>query len=204
MNFLCTSHNSPPGTPLQDAVILIPESFDMSVQRVIHGHSPFQLPMDNFFNSPARELSLPIHLTVHPVSLFAVYIYKGEPPTRTNRCSNEFCIHKKVNYICGMLIKFAEKYLEELYVCGKCSDKHHRYSTGVAKGYAKCIYRLQEARTLLDLYKYNALNIEALSGNKTGLYSVRVDKKYRVEFSLDQENEVMIICNILKLSNHYK
>ena len=62
-----------------------------------------------------------------------------------------------------------------------------------------------------DLYKYKSLNFEALAGDKNGLYSVRVNNQYRVEFSITQMNlneEILeanvTICNIIELSNHYK
>lgn len=107
-----------------------------------------------------------------------------------------------------MLVEFEKEYLKELYETGKCRDKKHRYQPGVVKGYAKCIYRLQEAQRVEDLYLYHALRFEALAGDKAGLYSVRVNDQYRVEFrisAIGDTNETDItVCSITDLSNHYK
>ena len=54
--------------------------------------------------------------------------------------------------------------------------------------------------------KYKALHYEHLSGDKQGLSSVRVNDQYRIEFEEETESgkSVATICNITKLSNHYK
>lgn len=56
------------------------------------------------------------------------------------------------------------------------------------------------------LYKFNSLNFEALTGDKNGHYSIRVNNKYRIEFTLDTSSEdaLISICNIIELSNHYE
>ncbi len=50
----------------------------------------------------------------------------------------------------------------------------------------------------------NGLNYEKLKGDKSGLESVRVNDKYRIEFISTKENNEITICNIIELSNHYK
>jgi proteic killer suppression protein len=56
-----------------------------------------------------------------------------------------------------------------------------------------------------ELYPIKSLHFEALRGDKKGLYSVRVNDQYRVEFSLVEHSEqpILTICNIVELSNHY-
>jgi proteic killer suppression protein len=105
-----------------------------------------------------------------------------------------------------MLVTFEEQYLEELYMTGKSGDKKHRYQPDVVRRYAKCIYRLQEAITLEDLWKYSSLRYEVLSGDKAGISAVRVNDRYRVEFTVKkaEKEPVITICNILELSNYYK
>lgn len=41
--------------------------------------------------------------------------------------------------------------------------------------------------------------------DKAGLFSIRVNDKYRIEFSLSNNPDIKIltICNIVELSNHY-
>jgi proteic killer suppression protein len=44
-----------------------------------------------------------------------------------------------------------------------------------------------------------------LEGDKKGQYSIRVDDKYRIIFTVSTEETqpITTICKILKLSNHY-
>jgi proteic killer suppression protein len=105
-----------------------------------------------------------------------------------------------------MRVEFAKKYLLELYEKGKTADKKHRFPPEVIKGYAKAIYRLQEARTLEDLYRYHALNYKTLHGDKEGIHSIRANLQYRIEFTVTklEDEKVVTLCNIIELSNHYK
>ena len=42
-------------------------------------------------------------------------------------------------------------------------------------------------------------------GDKAGISSIRVNDKYRIEFTVSYlEEPIVTICNILELSNHYK
>lgn len=56
------------------------------------------------------------------------------------------------------------------------------------------------------LYPIHSLNYEVLKSDKMGISSIRVNDKYRIEFTVsEQESETIVyICNILELSNHYK
>lgn len=110
-----------------------------------------------------------------------------------------------------MTITFQEEYLQNLYETGKTTSKKHRYQPEIIRAYAKCIYRMEEAATPEDLYRYRSLNFEALHGDKKGLFSIRVNDKYRIEFEIHQHTEdsenakiKITVCNIIELSNHYK
>ena len=52
----------------------------------------------------------------------------------------------------------------------------------------------------------NSLNYEMLKGDKAGISFVRVNNKYRVEFTVRDsiEEPIVTVCNIIELSNHYK
>lgn len=52
----------------------------------------------------------------------------------------------------------------------------------------------------------NSLNYEALKGDKKGTSSIRVNNKYRIEFTVNEsmEEPIVTVCNITDLSNHYK
>lgn len=105
-----------------------------------------------------------------------------------------------------MEIKFDKKYLEDLYFDGKSSDKKHRFQPQIIKKYIRVIDILRGASSTEDLYGLHSLNYEMLIGDKDGIESVRVNEKYRIEFTTTKiYNDVVItVCNILELSNHYK
>ncbi len=105
-----------------------------------------------------------------------------------------------------MQIEFDQEYLRELYQLGKTSDKKHRFQPQVIKGYKKAIDVLKMARRIEDLFPFKGLNFEALQGDKIGLCSVRANGQYRVEFKVSTigDEQVITICLILELSNHYK
>ena len=54
--------------------------------------------------------------------------------------------------------------------------------------------------------KYKGLNFESLQGDKQGISSIRVNLKYRIEFTVTDTGleSFATVCNILELSNHYK
>lgn len=104
-----------------------------------------------------------------------------------------------------MLVTFEEKYLEELFENGSCSDKKHRFQPQIVKLYQRRVETLSSVPRPETLYQFNSLHFEALIGDKAGKYSVRVNNQYRVEFTLntDSEQPLITICNITDLSNHY-
>lgn len=105
-----------------------------------------------------------------------------------------------------MKIIFDKKYLEELYLEGRTSDKKHRFQPQVIAKYRKTIDLLESLSVIEDLFRFHSLNYETLSGDKTGLESVRVNNQYRIEFKTTKvvSDIVVTVCNILELSNHYK
>lgn len=104
-----------------------------------------------------------------------------------------------------MKVTFDKEYLKELYTTGKSPDKKHRFQPEVVRRYVKVIDIMVEVENVNVLALIGGLHYEHLSGDKDGLSSVRVNKKYRVEFTEQTEgNEtVATICNIIELSNHY-
>ena len=105
-----------------------------------------------------------------------------------------------------MIIEFDKDYLRELYIDGKASDKKHRYQPEVIRGYQKAVFVLSSANTVTDLFRNNALNYEVLQGDKQGVSSVRINRQYRLEFTVkDIMNEqIVTVCRLLDISNHYK
>lgn len=105
-----------------------------------------------------------------------------------------------------MIVKFGKDYLRDLFEKGKCSDKHHRFQPSVVKKYALRVVTLQNAPDIETLFPLNSLNYEELTGDKSGISSIRIDQKYRLEFTVDTEQgePAVTICTILEISNHYK
>lgn len=105
-----------------------------------------------------------------------------------------------------MFVTFKETYLQDLYENGKTSDKKHRFQPEIVKRYQKCIDYLLDAKKAEDLMLINSLNYEALKGDKQGILSIRVNNKYRVEFTVREtiDEPVITVCNVIDLSNHYK
>ena len=114
-------------------------------------------------------------------------------------------------YLCtentdAMQIVFQKEYLSELYYSGKTSDKKHRFQPDIVKRYTNVINTLASANKIEDLFPLRSLNYEVLDGDLKGLESVRVNNKYRVLFKSEkiESEEIITICNIMELTNHYK
>lgn len=104
-----------------------------------------------------------------------------------------------------MIVTFEEEYLRELYLHGKASGKKYRFQPDIVKRYQRRVEMLIAAPSPQTLYTINSLNFEALIGDKVGRFSIRVNNQYRIEFTLDndQQEPLITICNIVELSNHY-
>ncbi len=103
-----------------------------------------------------------------------------------------------------MEIHFTNAYHEKLYAGLPVSGKP-RYHEEVIEKFRKKVILLQNAENSIELKQIRSLNFEALKGKKKGLYSIRVDLKYRLEFLIEKDKitlrEIVLIEN---LSNHYK
>lgn len=105
-----------------------------------------------------------------------------------------------------MYIEFDKDYLRELYELGRTNDKRHRYQPEVIRGYQKAVFLLSSANSITDLFQNNALNYEVLQGDKKGISSVRINRKYRLEFTIHEvfNEQIITLCRLLDISNHYK
>jgi toxin HigB-1 len=100
-----------------------------------------------------------------------------------------------------MLVKFDNDYLEQLYT-GEPLKGKPKYSDVVVLKFKKCVLILKNVGSTVELSKFRSLNFEALKGQKKGMYSIRVDQGYRLEFRII--DEVVEILLIEELSNHYE
>jgi len=106
-----------------------------------------------------------------------------------------------------MVVTFEEDYLSELYEYGKTSDKKHRFQPNIVKLYIKRIRQIQSFEKVEDMFGIKSLNYEVLQGEKKGISSIRLNTKYRIEFTVTVNNTIepiVTVCNILELSNHYQ
>ncbi|MDR1592365.1 MAG: type II toxin-antitoxin system RelE/ParE family toxin [Prevotellaceae bacterium] len=105
-----------------------------------------------------------------------------------------------------MEVTFEKKYLYEMYKTGKTTDKKHRFQPEIVSKYQYCIDMLYSAKNLEVLYTIHSLHYEVLKGDKQGIFSIRVNKQYRIEFTVKDNGiePLVTVCNILELSNHYK
>ncbi len=106
-----------------------------------------------------------------------------------------------------MEIVFEKEYLKQLYAEGHAKSKKYRFPKGVITKYKATIDKLRVADCIEDLFPIKSLNYEKLQGDKKDLESVRVNKQYRIEFISSKEGEepnIITICSIVELSNHYK
>jgi len=106
-----------------------------------------------------------------------------------------------------MKIEFEYDYLRELYEEGKASGKRYRFQPGVINQYIKTVAILMKEPDTESLYQYKSLHYERKHGDLQGVEAVYVNKQYRLEFrsrSEGKEPNVITICSLLDLSNHYK
>lgn len=103
-----------------------------------------------------------------------------------------------------MVIKFNDKYLECLIKDEKIKGKP-KFSSEVILKLKKTLKILQRMPDTKSLRTLNSLNFEALKGNRYGFFSVRVDYRYRLIFSIEQD--LIVISEIIiieEITNHYQ
>ena len=105
-----------------------------------------------------------------------------------------------------MIIEYQQDYLKELYEEGKAKKKKYDFQKKIIEKYKSTIDKLKAANSIEELYPLKSLGYERLKGDKKHLESVKVDMKYRIEFISKVEGEepdIITICSIVELSNHY-
>ena len=100
-----------------------------------------------------------------------------------------------------MEFEFKNKELIKLYETGK--SKKYRFQPAVLKKFFMRIQQIEAAISLHDLWKNPSLNFEHLESK--GIYSVRVDKGYRLEIDIEWKNDEKTIGKfiILDFNKHY-
>lgn len=106
--------------------------------------------------------------------------------------------------VVGMVIRFNSKYLEAL--AQEDPKGKPRYSAEVITMFRKRLLLISMAENTNDLRALKSLHFELLKGSKQARYSIRINDKFRLEFSIEKEKGIIIeeIIVIEDLSNHYK
>ena len=103
-----------------------------------------------------------------------------------------------------MEVFFTNTNLEKIYAGLPVTGKL-KYSNQVIEKFKAKVEILKNVESSNELKNFRSLNFEALKGDKKGLYSIRVDFKYRLVFTIEKNkiklSEIIFIDN---LSNHYK
>lgn len=104
-----------------------------------------------------------------------------------------------------MVVEFSNDYLQCLFE-GKPVIGKPKFPADVITKFKKTILILQYADSSNSLKKFKGLNFEALKGNLKGYYSVRVDIRYRLIFTINKDLSLTVseIIVIDELSKHYE
>lgn len=103
-----------------------------------------------------------------------------------------------------MEVYFNNTNLEKLYVGLPVTGKL-KFNKEIIEKFKAKVDIIKNAGNTTELRLIRSLNFEALKGNKKGLYSIRVDLKYRLEFKIEKNKiSVCEIVYIENLLNHYK
>ncbi|MBA4139472.1 MAG: type II toxin-antitoxin system RelE/ParE family toxin [Segetibacter sp.] len=103
-----------------------------------------------------------------------------------------------------MQLRFNDEYLEKIYSNQQVKGKPI-FSEQVVLQFKKTVLKIKLAENTIELRQQKGLHFEALKGDKKGLYSVRVNKQYRLEFKI--ENDIITLVEIIlieHLSKHYE
>ena len=92
-----------------------------------------------------------------------------------------------------MVVVSEYDYLRQLYEEGKCRDERHRYKPDIVRRYQKAIRFLIGASSIEPLWQIRSLNYEVLSGDKAGRSSIRVNDRYRIEFTVIRDEKEPIL-----------
>ena len=103
-----------------------------------------------------------------------------------------------------MTIRFLNIYLEKLYA-GKLIKNKPQYNNEVVIQFKKTVIKLEQAENSSQLRQFRSLHFEALKGDKKWIYSVRVNKQYRLEFKIENDSiSLLEIIFVKDLSKHYE
>ena len=96
--------------------------------------------------------------------------------------------------------KFKDKDLKLLYIEEKNS---HSYPESVVKAFFYCMFVIDNAKDLRDLYALKSLHFEKLSGNRKDQHSIRLNAKYRLTLLIENDEAGKLLL-ILEIVDYHK
>ena len=78
-----------------------------------------------------------------------------------------------------MIVSFADKETERFYITGRSK----RLPASLFKAAVRKLDYLNRAKVLQDLQAPPGNHLEALKGDRKGLYSIRINEQYRIVFA---------------------
>lgn len=100
-----------------------------------------------------------------------------------------------------MQTHFVNRELRTLYETGR--SRKYKLQPQVVRKFTAAVDFIKEAEAITDFWRKPGMNYEQLSN--TDIHSIRIDHRYRIEFTMDWTNEARTvgIVGITELSNHY-
>jgi proteic killer suppression protein len=85
-----------------------------------------------------------------------------------------------------MKIRFADKKLEALYLEGKGAQN---YPQQVVTAFTNTLATIQTLENETLFYRFKSWRVEKLSGKRAGEYSIRLNKQFRLVYTLEKIKE---------------
>lgn len=101
-----------------------------------------------------------------------------------------------------MEVVFQNRELQKLYETGK--SRKFKLPQNIIEEYFTCVQSILSAMTIYDLWNDASLHFEKLKNSE--LYSMRLNIKYRLEMTIEWENEqcTIGIFGLTDITNHYE
>jgi toxin HigB-1 len=94
-----------------------------------------------------------------------------------------------------MRVRFTDKKLEALYLEGKGAES---YPQQVVTAFTNTLATIQTLENETLFYSFKSWRVEKLSGKRAGEYSIRLDKQFRLVYTLEKVKEEKDMAQIGK------
>lgn len=138
------------------------------------------------------------------IELLHLYNLNGKLCLTSIMCKNHITLIVKYTKQMVFLleISFNNKKLQTLYETGK--SNRYKLDKQIIESFFEVVAILEAAKDIHDLWNMPSLNFEKLKGH-VNRFSARLNKKWRLEMSIEWKNEIMTIgiISLEEISNHY-